>query len=131
MHIRGCQIPSLLLAGCHLNELHRSLLFFFFLQPKECEKIQATTDILSICLSLNRVFFCCFLSSAEQAENGKHTVHLKPQDMGKERRGELQEAHFRDMGTMHERDIQTLKLCVTAELLLLCCLFLLIAVMFL
>lgn len=48
-----------------------------------------------------------------------------------ERRGKLWEAHFRDIGTMHERDIQTLKLCVTGELLLLCCLFLLIAVMFL
>lgn len=62
---------------------HSFFIFFSFLQLRKCEKIQVTTDILSIRLSLNRVFFCCFLSSAEQAENGKHTVHLKSQDLWK------------------------------------------------
>ena len=99
------------------------------LQLKICEKIQATTDILSICLSLNRVFSCCFLGSAEQGKNGKHAVHLKSQDVWKGGEENCRK-HTSETSAQHEREIQMFKSYVTGELLLPCCVFLLIAVMF-
>lgn len=124
MHIWGCQVKGCcLLAIIWMSFTDDS----FSLQLKICEKIQATTDILSISLSRKRIFSCCW-SSAEQGKNGKHTVHLKSQDMWK---GGEENWGNDTSETSVQRKREMFKLYVTGELLLTFCVFLLRALMFL